>query len=166
MLAQNEHWQKLNQAWSSLAVREQRLLKLLALVLGFWLVYQLIWSPIHTGAQQAQQNLTQAQNQWQWLNQQAPIIQAAKTHAPAITTQSQMIARLQQSLRNHNIADQAQAITPMQQGVQVSFEQVAAPLFFQWLSFIEQQGLVADRMQLEPIETGVIKVTLLFRLAL
>lgn len=163
MLAQNEVWQRAQAYWQALAERERGLLKALAAVLLIWLAYQVIWAPPQQALKQAEQRLTQVQNQWHWLNDQAPKVQALKTHTQPNLTQSQWMAELQKSLRDQNLLPQVESIKPINQGVQVQFNQVDAPRFFRWLSALESRNLIADKLQIEPLETGIIKVTLSFK---
>ena len=165
MLAQNELWQKAQAYWQGLAERERLLLKLLAFVVAVWLVYQLIWTPPQHALKTAQQRLIQVENQWNWLNEQAPKVLALKGETRPAMSQSQWIAELQKSLREQNLLQQAEAIKPINQGVQVSFNRVDAPKFFRWLSGLESQNLVADKLQIEPVETGIIKATLSFKVS-
>lgn len=165
MLAQNELWQRAQAYWQSLAERERLLLKALAAIVVVWLAYQVIWQPPKQALKQAEQRLTQVENQWLWLNEQTPIVQALKKQTQPNFTQSQWMAELQKSLRDQNLLQQAESIKPINQAVQVQFNQVEAPKFFRWLSGLESRNLVADKMQIDPLETGIIKVTLSFKVS-
>jgi general secretion pathway protein M len=164
MLNQTEWGQKLQQAWLGLALREQRLLILLLLVLIGFGSYQFVWKPIQTAQQQAQVRLNQAQADWQWLNQQAPIVKQAQSQPSVkLETQSQIMAHLQQTLRQQQLIQHMETIRPMQQSVQVVFNRVEAPKFFKWLQSLERQGLLAERLQIEPLEQGILRVTLSYK---
>lgn len=163
MLAQNELWQRAQTYWHSLADHDRRLLKILAVVVVIWLIYLFIWNPPQQAFQQAQERFNQAENQWNWLNEQAPLVQALNKDTRPQFTQSQWMAELQKSLREENILHQAQSIKPFNQGVQVLFNQVDAPKFFHWLSLLESKNLIVDKLQIEPSESGIIKVTLSFK---
>lgn len=165
MLAQNELWQRAQAYWQGLAERERLLLKALAAIVIIWLAYQIVWQPPQQALKQAEQRLTQVESQWHWLNEQAPKVQALKKETRPNLTQSQWMAELQKSLRDQNLLQQAESIKPINQGVQVQFNQVEAPKFFLWLSGLESQNLIADKMQIEPVETGIIKVSLSFKVS-
>ncbi|WP_052501433.1 type II secretion system protein GspM [Thiomicrospira microaerophila] len=169
MLMQTELGQQLAARWQGLAARERMLLQLLVVALLVLLVYRFGWQPLVAQQQQAQQRLAIAEQQWQWLNQQIPAIQQAQGQraddAPTLQTQSQLLAHIQQTLRSQNLINQMETIRPAPNGVQVMFNQVDAPRFFQWLGRLEQQGLTPERLQVEPVSQGRVKVTLNFRLA-
>lgn len=166
MLMQTEWVQQSMARWQALAERERLLIKIMLMALVMLMLYRFGWQPLQHNQQQAQQQLAAAQQQWQWLNQQIPAIQQAQGQGRASSpqTQSQLLAHLQQTLRSHNLMNQMDTIRPAANGVQVIFNQVDAPRFFQWLSSLEQQGLTAERLQVEPISEGRTKVTLNYRL--
>ncbi|WFE69024.1 type II secretion system protein GspM [Thiomicrospira sp. R3] len=168
MLMQTESLQPLIDRWQALAIRERILILALAVLLSVFVVYRFAWLPLQTQQQQAQQRLAIAEQQWQWLNQQIPAIQQAQSLPVQgkVQTQSQLLAHIQQSLRSENLMNQMASIRPAANGVQVVFNQVDAPRFFQWLASLEQQNLVAERLQVEPVSQGLVKVTLSYRLAL
>jgi general secretion pathway protein M len=169
MLMQTELGQQLSARWQAMAVREQWLIKIMLLALVLFVIFRFGWQPLQIQQQQAQQRLAIAEQQWQWLNQQVPAIQQAQGQRAEETlkvqTQSQLLAHIQQTLRSQNLMSQMESIRPAPNGVQVMFNQVDAPRFFKWLSSLEQQGLIAERLQVEPVSQGRVKVTLNFRLA-
>ncbi|UQB41708.1 type II secretion system protein M [Thiomicrospira microaerophila] len=169
MFMQTEMGLQLAERWQALAARERLLIQLLFVVLIGLVGYRLVAQPLLNQQNQAQQQWLIAEQQWQWLNQQVPAIQQAQaTHQTAgseVQTQSQLLAHLQQSLRSHQLINQMTSIRPAANGVQLQFNQVEAPRFFQWLAQLEQQGLSPERMQVEPVSLGKVKVSLNFRLA-
>ena len=169
MFSQTDVGQRLKERWQSLAPRERGLITLMLGVLMVFGGYQWGWLPLQHQHQQAQQRLNMAQQQWQWLNQQIPAIQQVQGQLTQqrvqIQSQSQLLAHIQQTLRSQNLTSQMDSIRPAANGVQVMFSQVEATRFFQWLAVLEQQGLVAERLQVEPVSQGRVKVSLNFRLA-
>lgn len=169
MFKQTELGLQLSARWQAMATRERWLVNIMLLALVLLVIYRFGWQPLQTQQHQAQQRLAIAEQQWQWLNQQIPAIQQAQGQAgeatPLPQSQSQLLAHIQQTLRRHNLMDQMASIRPAANGVQVIFNQVDAPRFFDWLGRLEQQGMVADRLQVEPVSQGRVKVSLNFRLA-
>lgn len=169
MLRLDEVKQALQSRWYAFAPRERLLIKLLMPVLGLFLVYVWLWQPLQTQQRQAQQQLQLAQEQWHWLNQQLPAIAQVRAQRSAnglnLQTQSQLLAHLQQTLRKANLTQQMTAIRPVNNAVQVQFNQVPAAQLVSWIARLETQGVVADSAQIEPISPGLVKATLTYRLA-
>lgn len=77
---------QLSQRWKALAVREQRFVQALALILGVAFLGLGIWKPIQVSYEQAQGQLKAQQNYLQWMESQASTIQsirAVQTHQTA-----------------------------------------------------------------------------------
>lgn len=163
-------WTQINQAWSNLAPRERQILGVLAVFLGVILLYQLIWSPVQTRHQQAQMAAQKAQADWLWLNEQAPnVVENTKPTALAgrsgnlvFNTKTALMDSVGQSLRAQNLLRATQGVELTSQGVKVRFAQVDAPRLLAWLSELEQNGLVASRMELSPISPGITQAELQF----
>ncbi|WP_127471104.1 type II secretion system protein GspM [Thiomicrorhabdus aquaedulcis] len=163
-------WMQINQAWSALAVRERRLLIGLAVFLTGFMFYQLLWLPIQNAQQQAHAALQKSQADWQWLNEQAPkIVEKSATGRATVLTdplafnsKTALIDSVQQTLRVQNLLRAAQGIEPTAQGVKVRFAQVDAPRLFAWLAALEQQGLVASRLDITPISPGLTQAEVQF----
>lgn len=167
-------WTQINQAWSNLAPRERQILGVLAVFLGVILLYQLIWLPLQTRHQQAQMAAQKAQADWLWLNEQAPnvvqnVVQttqksnsAGRSGALMFNTKTALMDSVSQSLRVQNLLRATQGVELTSQGVKVRFAQVDAPRLLAWLSELEQNGLVASRMELSPISPGITQAELQF----
>jgi general secretion pathway protein M len=155
-------WMQINQAWSQLAQREQRMLMALAVFLAASVLYLLVWAPIHTGWAAAQQTEQKARADWQWLSEQVAKHPPGQQTTLTATTQSQLMGSLQQSLREENLLGFMQGIAPSAQSVKVTFKEVPAPRLFRWLSRLEAQGLVSSQLQMTPIRTGVVEASIRF----
>ncbi|AEG31764.1 type II secretion system protein GspM [Thiomicrospira cyclica] len=169
MLPLTELKQVIQSRWDAFAPRERKMIKLLMLVLGLFLVYIWLWQPLHTRHQQALQQLQVVQEQWNWLNQQLPEIAQVRaqgnTTGLQLQTQSQLLAHLQQTLRSANLTNQMTAIRPVNDAIQIQFNQVVASQLIVWIARLESQGVVADSMQIEPISEGLVKATLNYRVS-
>lgn len=164
-----EPWQ---QAWQKLSSRDQLAVKILSGVLGLALLYFAVWSPVSDRLVAAENQLNRAQQDWQWLSAQVPLLEKAQqsgavsTSAMPLDTVSRLTAYVQQSLRRHQIASELQQIKPLATGrggetigVSVQFASVKAPHFLAWVSEMEQQGLRLKSLDVAPIKPGLVKAT-------
>ncbi|MDX1795370.1 MAG: type II secretion system protein M [Hydrogenovibrio sp.] len=176
MFAQINQWIKsqlpeevINQ-WQQLSTQERKLLKLLGWVLSVALLYFLFWQPVQSALNDAERKLSSAKAQWHWLNDQAPKLAQTTVGRSSFDTQSKLIAFLQQAMRRENILKDMTNIIPINQrsylGISVSFDSVSAPGLFYWLSSIEQQGVSPYQMEVTPIQTGLVKAKIDFKVGL
>ncbi|BCN94321.1 hypothetical protein THMIRHAM_21060 [Thiomicrorhabdus immobilis] len=161
-------WMQINQAWSALDSREQKLLKALGVFLVVVILYMLIWSPIVSNKQIAQQQLQSAQQEWQWLNNQIPAIQKLPANALnanlKITSQTQLMTQLQSSLKQQNLFKDIKTLQSIENGGKVAFDKVDAARLFKWLSLLEQKGVATNRLQASWLEPGFVKAEMQFTL--
>ncbi|WP_321325773.1 type II secretion system protein GspM [Thiomicrorhabdus sp.] len=161
-------WMQINQAWLNLDAREQTLVKALAVFLVLVLLYLLIWSPIHNQKRQAQQTLTTAEQEWQWLNKQIPAAKAllaegSSTNLQKVDTQNGLMSLLQSSLRQQNLFKDIKTLQGVDKGGKVSFEQVDATRLFKWLTLLERQGVVPKTLQVNWVAPGLVKADMQFK---
>ncbi|GAB6069259.1 hypothetical protein JCM30760_03560 [Thiomicrorhabdus hydrogeniphila] len=161
-------WMQINQAWLSLDAREQMLLKVLAGFLLLVLLYLFIWSPITSHKKQAETQLKNSQQEWQWLNQQVPAAQALQSSMGGVnqikvTSQNSLMSLLQNSLREQNLFKDVKTLEGVAKGGNVTFEKVNATRLFKWLSLIEQQGAVPATLQMVWLEPGLVKADMQFK---
>lgn len=155
---------RFNAFWQPLADREKVLLAMLGIFLFWVLLYALLWQPVQQQQKQAQQQLLNAQNQWQWLNQQIPLWQrqGQEQNQAAISNRNQLMSKVQQSLRQLNLHKQISKVDLTSKGVKVVFKQADAPRLLQWLATLEQEGVVSQRAQISPLEGGVVEAQIEF----
>ncbi len=160
-------WMQINQAWSQLAERERKMLMLLAGFLVLVLFYLVLWSPLHSAYQQAQQDEQRAQQQWQWLSDQVrqnPMVEKQK-NGLQYASQSQLMGSLQSSLRKQNLLSFMSTMAPSAKSIKVDFKEVNAPRLFRWLSELEKQGLVSQQLQINALKPGVVQASIRFGVA-
>lgn len=162
-------WTQINQAWLDLDAREQNLVKALAVFLVLAALYVFIWAPIQSNKLQAQQQLESALQEWQWLNEQLPAVEAMRSSGGAsnsvpVTSQNQLMALLQKTLREQNLFKDIKTLQGTAKGGKVSFEKVDATRLFKWLSLLEQQGVTTNSLQASWLETGLVKAEMQFTL--
>ena len=159
---------QINQAWTNLNTREQYLVKALGFFLGLVLLYVMIWSPVQSSKVQAQQQLENAKTEWNWLNEQIPAVQNLKStvtpQMSKVDNQTQLMALIQTSLKQQNLFKDIKTLQGTTQGGKIAFEKVNAMRLFKWLAQLEQQGLIADKLQTIYLEPGLVKADVQFRL--
>ncbi|WP_178863903.1 type II secretion system protein GspM [Thiomicrorhabdus cannonii] len=157
-------WMQINQYWTQLAEREQRLLKLLAVFLGAMGFYAVVWSPIQQNHVKALQEMQSAEAQWNWLSEQVAQHPAKAGQNQLLQAQSasQLIAVLQKSLREEGLLGFMESMTPNKRGVWVKFASAPAPELTRWLSLLEKQGLVSEQLQIAPTSVGIVEANVSF----
>lgn len=159
-------WLQINQAWQNFAPREQLLLKVTALFLALVLFYALLWQPLAEREKIAQKRFQQAQQEGQWLQQKIPAVQALELNTAGQTevrSQTQLMRVLQQSLRQLNLFKDIEQLQGLTQGGRVRFKLVNAQRFFRWLAQLEQQGVVAHKLNVTPVEPGLVAAQVDFK---
>lgn len=159
---------QINQVWTNLNTREQYLVKVLGLFLSLVLLYVMIWSPVQSSKAQAKQQLENAQTEWNWLNEQIPAVHNFKTTVTPkmskVDNQTQLMALIQTSLKQQNLFKDIKTLQGTTQGGKIAFEKVNAMRLFKWLAQLEQQGLIADKLQTFYVEPGLVKADVQFKL--
>jgi len=154
---------KNNPMWAQLSDHEKRLMMGLAIFLVIMAFYALIWSPINSQYTQQKAALQKAETEWLWLAEQAPkVMPSTSGHSLTIHSKTDLMDALQKTLRQHNLLQFTEGLKPTNRGIQVRFEEVAAPRLFRWVGELEQQGLTAKSMKLTPISVGTVQVELLY----
>jgi general secretion pathway protein M len=160
---------QINHIWVGLDSRERLLVKGLGIFLILTFIYVVVWSPIQDNKRQAQQHLQNAESQWKWLNSQIPAILQTNSidsnKRLALTNQNQLMSLLQKTLKQQNLFKDIKTLQGTSQGGKVAFEKVNAVRLFKWLGQLEQQSLVANKVQATWVEPGVVKVDINFKLA-
>jgi len=154
---------KLAPHWQQLQPREQLAVKVLAGVLLFALLYFGVVQPIVKQHQQAKTQLQHSQQQWAWMVKQAEQVQQLQsqtTHGFTLrfNNASEQLAKLQQFLRQYGLNAALDRLMPIStahgKAFRLQFKQAPADRLFQWLDLLEQQGWVAEKIQLSPVKQG------------
>jgi type II secretory pathway component PulM len=155
-------------SWNSLQVREKQLLKVMAFFLVLAIFYLFIWLPIATNNQQAIKKMHNAEATWQWLNkQQQKTSKFSEQIRPVlINSHSQLTSYLQKQLAVNNLKSSVTEIIPVnsrgKEAIEIKFDKVQSTRFFYWLSKMEQEAILASKLNINKLTTGVIKVEITF----
>lgn len=162
-------WLQINQWWLALESRERNLLSVLGVFLLLVLLYLLLWKPIMKSQQAAQQKLQNAQNTWQWLNEQVPLVEQLSANKSSnikvVNSQGELLRLLQRSLREQNLFKDIKSVKGTTKGAEVRFEEVPAARLLRWLGTLEQRGIVAAKLQMEALAADKVKARIDFEVA-
>jgi len=145
-LQNHSFYQQAQQRWLALNEREQRLLRVLTIVLGIAVLYFVIWQPSVSALQQANQRVAAQQQQLSWVQQTLARYQAAKDRAPQRTRNDESVSQRISSAARALELDIAR-LQPQQDSVLVSIDDAD---FKQVLELIAQ---LESRFQLQ-VETA------------
>lgn len=150
--------------WQSLAERERRLLTGLAIFLLLVMIYLLGWKPYQAAIDLQQAKLAQAKVEWQWLQSQVNTVQQLKTQPTKamIHHPNQLLQTIEATLKQQNLLSVVDALQANNTGVVVRFASVNAPRLLRWLVLMEQQGVFAVQVDLQPLSPGLTKAELRF----
>ncbi len=155
---------RLQQTWQGLRQQDKRALLALSALLLVLIVYVFLWLPIQSAQDKANQRLEVAKENWQWLNEQLPLLaqQGAKQQGLELNNNNQLMNYLQAQLRQQNLHQSIDRLDTGANRVTVHFKEVNAPRLFRWLSQMEQQGLIARSANISPIKSGIVQAQVTF----
>lgn len=162
--------------WTQLQSREQQALKLLVGVLVLAVGYFAAIQPILDSHRQAEAQLQKMEQQWAWMVKQVAKVEKLQAEAQDVpqlhlASQSEALARLQQGVRQHQLNAFLQQMRPVQrpsEGITLRFKSAPADRLFQLLDSLEQQGWVADKIEMQVVKQagrvvpGVVEAQLIF----
>ncbi|BBP42675.1 type II secretion system protein GspM [Thiosulfativibrio zosterae] len=164
-----QKWLALYEGWlQQRTPREKQLLSGLLVILVVAILYGLIWAPIQTNHQKAQAKMAVAEEKWQWLKAQIPTWEQQGKASPSLklSSQSALMQYVQTQLKQQNLFQAMDKMTPQQKQIDISFKSVNAPRFFRWLSQMEQQGLSAKTLQVDLQAPGLVDAKVSFEVML
>jgi len=162
--------------WTQLQPREQQALKLLTGVLILAVGYFSMVQPIFDSHRQAEVHLQKKEQQWVWMVKQATKVEKLQGQVKQVSqlhlnSQSEALAQLQQAVRQHQLNAFLQQMRPVQRpikGIALRFKSANADRLFQLLDSLEQQGWVADKIEMQVLKKagrelpGVVDAQLIF----
>lgn len=123
--------------WNSLNERERNLLSLMGIVVGLYLLYLLIISPIQNQLEEKRQRLISQQDTLLWMQKLQASGKPAKNLLPL--SKNQLPGMISQQLKTANLSRFSYQIEQTGTGdTQLQFEQVPFKTFFVWLKKIHE----------------------------
>lgn len=149
--------------WYRLSEREQRLIRIsaiLALVAAFWWG---IWQPLQQQLQQSSDALKRAQIQYEQVQQQAEQILALRGSQPAAASQAKFSGSLSQ-LAGSTSKRYQQRISRMQPAsdnrLQLYLDDSEFNQLLAWLAYLHGRGVTVDAVDLDAVDNrpGYVKI--------
>jgi general secretion pathway protein M len=136
--------------WDGLQPREQHILRLGAVLLGLLLIYLLVIDPVYSGRDEAEQGLRSAQEAYSVVQRQALDLKAASSNAGA-TASGSLLTRVERSAEQQGLRDALERLQPSgEDQIQVSLEGASYDQLIKWLGDLNQQGIRAQRVDIQP----------------
>jgi len=135
--------------WHSLQTREQRILRLSAVVIGLLLFYLLIIDPVYSGRDSAEQRLRSAEEAFSVMQQQAGDLKASLS-APGGSGSGSLLTLVESSAQGENLRGALKRLQPSgNDQIQVNLEGASYTQIMQWLSNLQDQGVRAQRVDIQ-----------------
>lgn len=140
----------MQQWWDNLALREKRIVIIGSILLGIFVIYQFIITPVHNGLNNMRKTVQQDQQLLQWMHntsQKITALQGGSVNSKLIGTEA-LLTTIDQSVRSSAIATN---LTSIQQNanntVDVKFSSVSFDELTKWMIDIRQQyGIQAKQV--------------------
>ncbi|MGA9573149.1 MAG: type II secretion system protein GspM [Lysobacterales bacterium] len=135
--------------WYGLQPREQLILRSSAIILGLLLFYLLIVDPVYSGRDDAAQRLESAREAFSVMQQQAFDLKTSLSN-PATSGTGSLLTEVESSAQKEGLRSALKRLQPSgNDQIQVSLEGVSYNQVMQWLSSLHQQGVKAQRVDIQ-----------------
>jgi type II secretory pathway component PulM len=139
----------LKSRWDGLDTRDQQILRYGAVVLGLLLFYLLIIDPVYSGRDKAEQRLRSAQEAYSVAQRQAADLRASSSN-PATSASGSLVTQVESSAQQQGLRSALRRLQPSGDNqIQVSLEGASYSQLIQWLSTLHQQGVRAQRVDIQ-----------------
>jgi type II secretory pathway component PulM len=136
--------------WYGLQAREQQLLRHGAVILGLLLFYLLIIDPVYSSRDDAEQRLQSTQQAFSVAQQQAFDLKASLSSPGGIPASGSMLTQVESSAQKEGLRSALKRLQPSGNNqIQVSLEGASYQQIMQWLSNLHQQGVKAQRVDIQ-----------------
>ena len=134
--------------WYGLQTREQQILRYSAVILGLLLFYLLI-IPVYSSRDDAEQRLHSTQEAFSVVQQQAFDLKASISN-PGISESGSLLTLVESSAQKEGLRNALKRLQPSSNNqIQVSLEGASYQQIMQWLSNLNQQGVRAQRVDIQ-----------------
>ena len=141
-------FEALKNRWSELQVRDQRILRYSAVIVGLLLFYLFVVEPVHSGRDDAEQRLRSAQEAWSVAQRQASDLKAAASGS-VTSSSGPLLTQVESSAQQQGLRDALKRLQPSGDNqIQVSLEDASYEQLMQWLSGLRRQGVRAQRVDI------------------
>ena len=144
-----ERFEALKNRWSELQPRDQRILRYSAVIVGLLLFYLLIVDPVHSARDAAEERLRSAQEAFSVAQRYAFDLKAASTGSVTADSGS-LLTRVESSAQQQGLRNTLKRLQPSGDNqIQVGLEGASYSQLIQWLSTLRQQGVRAQRVDIQ-----------------
>ena len=142
-------FEALKNRWSELPARDQRILRYSAVIVGLLLFYLFVVDPVHSSRDNAEQRLRSTQEAYAVAQRQASDLKAAASGS-ATSNSGSLLTRVESSAQQQGLRDALKRLQPSGDNqIQVSLEGASYEQLMQWLSSLRQQGVRAQRVDIQ-----------------
>jgi len=135
--------------WYGLQTREQKILRRSAIIVGLLLFYLLIIDPVYSARDNAQQRLHAAQEAFSVMQQQAFDLKAFSPN-PGVSGSGSLLTQVESSAQKEGLRNALKRLQPSGDNqIQVNLEGASYNQLIQWLSKLHQQGVRAQRVDIQ-----------------
>ena len=136
--------------WDGLQTREQQILRHSAVILVLLLFYLLIIDPVYSSRDDAEQRLQSTQQAFSVAQQQAFDLKASLSSPGGIPASGSMLTQVESSAQKEGLRSALKRLQPSGNNqIQVSLEGASYQQIMQWLSNLHQQGVKAQRVDIQ-----------------
>lgn len=140
--------------WQGLQTREQKILRYSVVFLGLLLFYLLIIDPVYSGRDDAEQRLRSAQEAYSIAQRQAVDLKAASSN-PQTQPSGSLLTEVESSAQQQGLRNTLKRLQPSgNDQIQVSLEGASYDQLMRWLGNLHQQGIRAQRVDIQPDRTS------------
>jgi len=142
-------FEALKNRWSELPARDQQILRYSAVIIGLLLFYLFIVDPVHSGRDNAEQRLRSAQEAYAVAQRQASDLKDAAS-GTATSNSGSLLTQVESSAQQQGLREALRRMQPSgDKQIQVSLEGASYSQLMQWLSSLRQQGVRAQRVDIQ-----------------
>ncbi|MDX1804444.1 MAG: type II secretion system protein M [Alcanivorax sp.] len=139
----------LQQWYHSRDAREQRVLQLLAMVVGAVLLYWMVWQPTLDARNQARRHYQSNTQTLNWINQNAAAVRAASAGQGGKNPSANWVSNVSRSADQYGLT--LKGFTPQgNQSVRIQLENQPANQTVLWLQSLKSQGITLNSVEMSP----------------
>lgn len=152
-------------AWDGLSAHERRLVTALAVVIGAFLLYLILWAPMQRELTRLRASVPQDRAKLIVMRAQAAQAQQLRAKQPAATRTGGLLSTIEQSAGTRGLRQSVARIEPEgQTGARVFFDEVSFNELAAWLADLQAQGIRVESatVQRRPA-AGIVNARVLLR---
>lgn len=153
--------------WSGLLDRERQMLTVAGVVVGIYLVYSLIWSPLSDAVTDRKTQVQSQQTLLQYMQHASTVIQQYKASGMTVgdmTTASNLLSVVEESASTQDLSSYIKQVAqPQPNQIELTIEAVPLDKLMQWVQTLSTHGVGVSQFsatRLPTIGTANVKMIL------